>query len=155
MPQGSILDPLLFLILFNDAVAVPNHSKIYHSMILPTFNYCGTLQLYTIKIQFCKLASFHSRVLKIVSGGESAIQQSAPIVKANKARACKLVRKSLDKDTCWQLENYFTLLQHEKQIRNNQFKLMLPKIKNRICKKLSYVCGSQGVQRTATGAPKN
>ena len=136
-------------------MAVPNHSKIYHSMILLTFTYCRTLQLYTIKIQFSKLASFYSRVLKIVSGGESAIQQSTPTVNANKAGACKLVRKCLDKDTCWQLHNYFTLLQHEKQTRNNQFNLILPKIKNRICKMLSYACGCQGVQRAATGAPKN
>ena len=55
-------------------------------------------------------------------GVRSKIERRTKGKKETRARAYKLVRKYSDTETCWQLLNYFTWLQHEKQPRNNQFK---------------------------------
>ena len=71
--------------------------------------------------QLSRLSSFHSRVLKIVFGDLRPKQKLTSIANANMTRACKLVRKCLDKETCEQLHNHFTLQQHEKQTRNKNY----------------------------------
>ena len=51
-------------------------------------------------------------------------------------RACKLVQKCFDKETCEQLQNHFTLQEHEKQTQNNNYTLTLPRIKTEYARKL-------------------
>ena len=46
-----------------------------------------------------------------------------------KNRAIKLVRECLDKETCEQLHNHFTLEEHERQTRRNNDTLKLPRVK--------------------------
>ena len=43
-------------------------ATIYHSMILPTFTYCGIIQLKYNNTQLSRLSSLHSRALKVVFG---------------------------------------------------------------------------------------
>ena len=73
-------------------------ATIYRSMILPTFTYCGILQLKLSNTQISRLSSFHSRSLKVVYGDETAGKGLMSVINANKTRACKPVRKCLDKD---------------------------------------------------------
>ena len=40
------------------------------------------------------------------------------IINANEMRACKLVRKCLNKDICGHFQNYFTLMEHDKETRS-------------------------------------
>ena len=94
-------------------------NTIYRTMILPKFTYCGILQLKLTYTQISRLSSFYSRSLKIVYGDETADQGLMSVINANKMRACKLVRKCLDKDICEYFQNYFTLIEHEKETRNN------------------------------------
>ena len=110
-------------------------ATIYHSMILPTFTYCGILQLKYTNTQMSRLSSLHTRALKIVSGDVRPNQKLTSVVNANKTRACKLVRKCLERETCEQLQNYFTLQEHERQTRNNNYTLKLPRIKTEYARK--------------------
>ena len=116
---------------------------IYHSMILPTFTYCGILQLKYTNTQLSRLSSLHLRALKIIFGDARPNQELTSVVNANKSRACKLVRKCLDKDTCEQFQNYFTLREHEKQTRGNKSTLELPKIKTEYARKSFMFMGAK------------
>ena len=82
-----------------------------------------------------RLSSLHTRALKIVSGDVRPNQKLTSVVNANKTRACKLVRKCLERETCEQLQNYFTLQEHERQTRNNNYTLKLPRIKTEYARK--------------------
>ena len=110
-------------------------ATIYHSMILPTFTYCGIIQLNYTNTQLSRLSSLQSRALKIVFGDVRTNQKLTSIVNANKTRACKLVRKCLAKETCEQMQKHFTLQEHEKRTRNNNYTLRLPRIKTEYARK--------------------
>ena len=62
---------------------------------------------------------------------------------ANKMRACKLVRKCLDKDICEHFQNYFTLIEHEKETRNKNCTLRLPSIKKEYARKSFLYMGAK------------
>ena len=110
-------------------------STIYRTMILLTFTYCGILHLRLSNTQISRLSSFHSRSLKIVYGDKTADKKGLmSVINANKMRACKLVRKCLDKDVCGHFQNYLTLIEHDNwafdshRTRNNNCTLRLPNI---------------------------
>ena len=117
-------------------------ATIYHSMILPTFTYCGILQLKYTNTQLSRLSSLHSRALKVVFGDVRPNQKLMSVVNANKTRACKLVWKCLDKETCEQLQNHFTLQEHGRQTRNNNYALKLPRIKTEYARKSFMFMGA-------------
>ena len=118
-------------------------ATIYRSMILPTFTYCGILQLKLSNTQISRLSSFHSRSLKVVYGDETAGKGLMSVINANKMRACKLVRKCLVKDICVHFQNYFTLIEHEKETRNNNCTLRLPRIKKEYARKSFLYMGAK------------
>ena len=112
-------------------------------MILPTFTYCGILQFKYTDTQLSRLSSFYSRVLKIVSRDERPNQKLTSVVNANKTRTCKLVRKCQRRETCEQLQNHFTLQEHERQTRNNNYTLKLPRIKTEYARKPFVFMGAK------------
>ena len=65
------------------------------------------------------------------------------VINANKMRACKLVRKCFDKDICGHFQNYFTLIEHEKETRNNNCTLRLPNIKREYTRKSFLYMGAK------------
>ena len=65
------------------------------------------------------------------------------VINANKMRACKLVRKCLVKDICDHFQNYFTLIEHEKETRNNNCTLRLPRIKKEYARKSFLYMGAK------------
>ena len=81
-------------------------NTIYRTMILPTYTYCGILQLKLSNTQISRLSSFHSRSLRIVYGDKTAGKGLMQVINAKKLRACKFVWKCLDKDTCDNFQNY-------------------------------------------------
>ncbi len=117
-------------------------ATIYNSMILPTFTYCGILQLKYTNTQLGRLSSLHSRSLKVVYGDIKPNKKLTSVVNANRIRACKLVRKCLDKETCEQLQNHFKLQEHEKHTRNNKYTLKLPRIKTEYARKSFMFMGA-------------
>ena len=118
-------------------------ATIYNVMVLPAFTYCGILQLKYTNTQLSRLSSLHSRALKIVFRDGRPNKKLTSVVNANKTRACKLVRKCLDKETCEQLQNHFTLQEHERQTRNNTYTLKLPRIKTEYARKSFLFMGAK------------
>ena len=45
----------------------------------------------------------------------------------------------MDKETCEQMQNHFTLQEHERQTRNSNYTLKLPRIKTEYARK-SFMC---------------
>ena len=75
-------------------------STIYCAVILPTFTYCGILQLKLTNTQISRLSSFHSRSVKIFYGDKTAGKGLMQVINTNKLRAFKFMQKWLDKGTC-------------------------------------------------------
>ena len=53
------------------------------------------------------------------------------------------MQKCLDKDICEHLQNYFTLIEHEKETRNNNCTLQLPSIKKEYAQKSFLYMGTK------------
>ena len=102
---------------------------------MSAFTYCGLLQLKDTDTQLSSLSSFHSYTLKIVSRDVRPNQQATTVVNANKTRACKMVRKCLDKQTCEQLQIHFTLQYHERHTRNDNHTVKIARIKTEFARK--------------------
>ena len=64
-------------------------------------------------------------------------------INANKMRACKLIRKCLCKDICEHFQNYFTLIEHEKETRSNNCSRRLPRIKKEYARKSFLYMGAK------------
>ena len=59
---------LRLLAKIRDSLDLTSAKAVYNSMILPTFTYCGVLQLKLTSTQVKRLSSFHDRCLKIIYG---------------------------------------------------------------------------------------
>ena len=99
---------------------------IYRSLILPTFTYSGILQLKTTDTQYKRLASFHDCSLRTIQENSNTSDEIQSVTIANKIRACKLVRKCIDKDICDTFQGYFEINDHKMRTRNNQCLVTLP-----------------------------
>ena len=114
---------------------------IYQSMILPIFTYCGILMLKLSHTQLSRLESFHCRSVKILSR-EGGIK--IPLVSdVIKKRACTLVRKCLDGNVCSTLQKYFTVINHNKETRNNAYLLRLPAVKTEYARRSFFFMGAK------------
>ena len=114
-------------------------------MTLPTLTYRGILQLKLTASQNNKLLSFHDPAVKTISLGcnlESEVRLPS-VIDSNNERTCLLVRKCIDKDIYPIFHNYFTVLNHEKGTRNNEFILRLPKIRTEYVRKSFSFMGAK------------
>ena len=102
---------------------------ICQSMVLPTFTYCGILQLCNTKTQSEKLHSFHNRAKAIVNRNSVNRITLQFVTNANKKRACTLVRSCLDDNVIDPFRNYFQLIEHSIRTRNSSKIIRLPMIK--------------------------
>ena len=108
---------------------------IYRTMILPTFTFSGILLLKLTETQVKRLSTFHDRSRRIVLGDSGNCDEIQSVVNANKIRACKLVRKCIDKDICDAFQGYFNINDHTVRTRNHQSLLKIPKIKTEFARK--------------------
>ena len=108
---------------------------IYRTMILPTFTFSGILLLKLTETQVKRLSTFHDRSRRIVLGDSGTCDEIQSVVNANKIRACKLVRKCIDKDICDAFQGYFNINDHTVRTRNHQSLLKIPKIKTEFARK--------------------
>ena len=114
---------------------------IYQSMILPIFTYCGILMLKLSHTQLSRLESFHCRSVKILSrDGDIKIPLVSDVIKK---RACRLVRKCLDGNVCSTLQKYFTVINHNKETRNNAHLLRLPAVKTEYARRSFFFMGAK------------
>ena len=85
--------------------------------------------------QVKRLSTFHDRSRRIVIGDSGTCDEIQSVVNANKIRACKLVRKCIDKDICDAIQGYFNINDHTVRTRNHQSLLKIPKIKTEFARK--------------------
>ena len=72
---------------------------------------------------------FHDRSIRSIQGNSNTCERIQSVVSANKIRACKLVRKCIDKEICDIFQGYFEINDHNMRTRNNQCLVKFPKIK--------------------------
>ena len=112
-------------------------------MIMPVFTYCGVLQMKLSETKMKQLKAFHDRCLKIVYDGEKSNEGLPSVMNANKIRACKLVRKCIDKDICDIFKDYFAIQGHGKETKNATNSLKMPKIRTEYAWKSFYYTGAK------------
>ncbi len=88
---------------------------VYCSMIMLVFTYCAILQMKLTETKMKQLKAFHDRCIRIVYDGENSNQVLPSVINANKIRACKLVRKYIDKDISDLFKDPFTIKTTEKK----------------------------------------
>ena len=111
--------------------------KIYISMIIPLLTYSGTVHLNFNNTQLDKLSSLENRASKIISTNVLLPN----IYQQIKKEACIHVRKCLDGDTCSNFRNYFEVIEHKNNTRNNRMLLRVPRVKLSFAKKSYYFTG--------------
>ena len=134
---------LRLLAKIRDSLDLTSAKAVYDSMILPTFTYCGVLQLKLTSTQARRLSSFHDRCLKIINGNSKNPTAIQSIANAKWTRACKLARKCLDNDICENFQGYFELQQHKIQTRNSECLIRLPGIKTEYARKSFHFMGAK------------
>ena len=106
---------LKLLAKLRDYLDVTSAKRIYRLMILPTFTYCGILQLKLTTTQSNRLPSFYDRSLEVIQGNASAQSEIISVINTNTIRACKLVRKCTDRETCDSVRGYSMKYKNTKQ----------------------------------------
>ena len=68
-------------------------------------------------------------------GDSGTCDELQSVVNTNKIRACKPVRKCIDKDFCYSFQGYFNINDHTLGTRNHQSFVKIPKIKAEFARK--------------------
>ena len=120
------------------SLTVEAAKNIYVSMIMPLLTYSGTVHLNLNQQQLKKLASIDNRAKFIVSKDVRLPNTYQQI----KKEACLLVRKCLDGNSCNNLFNYFEMINHNNNTRNNRKMLRVPRVRLAFAKKSFYFTGA-------------
>ena len=104
-------------------------------MIIPILTYCATAHLKKSQGQLEKLESLHRRATEIINSNITSKKIKSPS-EVIKVKALQTVRKCLDGSTCSNFSDYFQVVNHHKNTRNNGLLLKVPRLK------LEYARGS-------------
>ena len=119
-------------------------TTIYKSFVLPLVNYCGVINLSINKGQLDKFKSLESRGRDILSSFGEISKIILPKIKDMiEKRACLLVRQCIDGKLCVNFRNYFEVLAHSKNTRNNKSSIKIPKVKLEFARKGFYFMGAK------------
>ena len=86
--------------------------KIFEMVIVPVLLYSSLIHLQLTATQAKKFKSIERRA-KIIIGGEKKI---CGLERRAKKKACKMVRKCLDNELCYNFDGYFRLMNMEKTL---------------------------------------
>ena len=111
--------------------------SVYQATVQPTITYSCVVNLNLTHTQKQKLVALDQRASKIVKNLE--INTLDMIFK----HAVKFVNKCLDGVVCSNFVNYFKVLSHQKNTRNNNHMLILPKVKLELAKRSFYFMGAK------------
>ena len=106
----------------------PTALAIYNTMVLPLFTYCNLVHLKQTDTHMKKYASFVDRAKRIVKA-EPNTNLLRTINGFRKRSTCAFVRKCIDGDVCENFQDYFELINHSKNTRNNTVSIRLPAFK--------------------------
>ena len=102
--------------------------KVYEMMIVPILTYCGNIKLLLSNTQQASLKSIEDRASAVIYNRDNTTKVPS-IYNLIKCNACCTVRRCLDKNTCSPFKQYFEINGHERETRNQNLLLKLPKIK--------------------------
>ena len=126
-----------------DYLDVTSAKSIYRLMVLPTFTYCGILQLKSTTTRSNRFASLYDCSLKVTQGNASTQSDITSVINTNNIRACKLVRKCTDIEACDIFRGYFEVQEHATKTRNNQCLKELPRVKTEYARKSFRFMGAE------------
>ena len=114
-------------------------TKIFNMMILPILSYAGPIKLTYTQTQKDRLISLLNRA-KDITGNDTLGDIHDVIQRQN----CMLVRKCLQQQTnSVTFNNYFEILSHTMETRNNNYLLPLPQVKLETAKHGFYYGGAK------------
>ena len=94
-------------------------------MIAPILTYSGTVKLLFTNTQLERLTSIERRAKEII-GSEREIPSLDKLIKM---KSCLVVRKCLDNEVCNNFCGYFQANKHDRNTRNKNIFVRLPKVK--------------------------
>ena len=114
--------------------------KIYHTMIMPVFGYCGSLSLGWSSSYKKRIESLECRSLNVIRSTKAAsVSLRVPSIDAGvKQRSCKLVFHTLQGNVCDAMKDYFVINAHGKNTRNDKHLVKLPQVKTEFGRKGFY-----------------
>ena len=114
--------------------------KIYRTMIMPVFGYCGSLSLGWSSSYKKRIESLERRSLDVIrSTRVASVSLRVPSIEAGvKKRSCILVFDTLQGNVCDAMKDYFVRNAHGKNTRNDQHLVKLPQVKTEFGRKSFY-----------------
>ena len=114
---------------FRSQLTTQASKSIYSSLIIPSLTYCSLLYLNFTPTQLKRLNSIRMRSRRIIKWNTNDTVNLPPIENLFYFRACSFVKSCLTKNSHILFNNYFTLINHGNNTRNNSCLLRLPKIR--------------------------
>ena len=102
--------------------------KVYNMMIAPLLTYCCLVKLSLNKTQLSKLTDFEAKASHIVYG-ERNEQKIRSIIRERNVKSCLMVYKCIHDEVCSPMKNYFEIHKHERETRNQNYLVKLPKLR--------------------------
>ena len=115
---------------------------LYNTMFSHIFSYCSILSLKYTNTQINKMKSLEHRVSNVIFQNTTG-RSVQSILNTNKLKCCKLVRQCIDRVVCPNFHEYFKLMNHEIQTRNNNILLKIPKFRTEFGKKSFMFTGAK------------
>jgi hypothetical protein len=113
--------------------------KVYQMMILPLLTYSSGVDLEKTDGQVKLFSSIERRAKNIIDDGKIVNNIHNEITK----QSCNYIRNCLDGTVCNNFKNYFTIMNHQINTRNNNSSLRLPRVKLSCAKKAFYFSGAK------------
>ncbi len=131
--------------------------SIHRTMIMPVFGYCGSLSLGWFPSYKKRIDILERKSLDVIRSTRAAsFSLRLPSIKAGvKKRVCILVFDTLQGNVCDAMKDYFIKNAHEKNTRNNQHLVKLPKVKTEFGRKGFYYLAGKEFNNLALSARKS
>ena len=114
-------------------------------MIIPLMTYCDVIHLDLSESSLTKFHQLESRADNIIRNGLSKtyVDLNLPNIRSiHIYNASMAVFKSLNKTSCVLFNNYFILMNHARNTRNNGNCIIVPKVKLEIARKGFFIQGA-------------
>ena len=132
------------------SLTVQSARMIYQSMIVPLMTYCDMVTLNLPESWLSKFVNLENRAKKIIANGLSIENGDLNIRDFYSTRifnAVIVVFKSLNGLSCEPFNDYFQIMSHQQNTRNNDYCLRLPEVKLEVARKGFYFQGAMAFNK--------
>ena len=119
--------------------------RIYRTMIMPIFTYCGQITLGWSETRRCQIRNLEQRSHRIILQNSKCLNCELRLSSTEnflKKKACLFVFDCLKGNVCSPFKDYFNLLIHDFNTRNSGTTIALPKVKLDFARKSFYFLGA-------------